>query len=62
MGTSPIFIQVRPRSGRFLDEAGVPWPRLARATLPTLRKGFHPSWIATFVASSPRSALSRGGF
>jgi hypothetical protein len=40
--TSPIIIQVRPRSGRILLEAGVPWPMVARATLPTLRKGFPP--------------------
>ena len=61
-GTSPIFIQVRPRSGRFLLETGVPWPMLARAALPTLRKGFPPSWIAPFVPSCPRPSRSRGGF
>ena len=35
-----MFFQVRPRSGRILVKAGVPWPMLARATLPMLRKGF----------------------
>jgi hypothetical protein len=35
---------------------------VAPATLPTLRKGFPPSWIAPSVPSTPRPSLSRGGF